>query len=80
VKSFVSESNLTELQRALGQYLIYKSWLAEIEPERLIYLALDTEPFEDLFVDVSGRILLKDYKLGLIVIDSEKEEIIEWIN
>ncbi len=80
VKSFVGVSAMTELQRAVGQYGIYKSWLTRIEPERQLYLALDKEPFDDLFEDISGRVLLEDHRIKIIVIDKVSEEIIKWIN
>ena len=80
VKSFVGASTMTELERAIGQYSIYKSWLARIEPERMLYLAIDETAFNYLFLDVSGQVLLEDYGIKLIVVAGANEEIVRWIN
>lgn len=71
---------MTELERAVGQYGIYRSWLARTEPERLFYLALDSEAYLDLFQDVSGQVLLEDHHIKLIVVDLAREELTEWIS
>lgn len=80
IKSFVGISTMTDLERAVGQYGIYRSWLARIEPERLFYLALDSEAYLDLFQDVSGQVLLEDHHIKLIVVDLAREELTEWIS
>lgn len=80
VKSFVGVSAMTDLERAVGQYAIYKSWLARIDPERILYLAIDSEIFENLFQDISGQVLLDDYEIRVIVVDKEHEEILQWIS
>ncbi len=54
--------------------------LNEIEPDRLLYLAIDDETFTELFYDVSGRILLDVKKIRLIVVDPVQEEITQWIS
>ena len=79
VKSFVGASPMTELEKAIGQYSIYKSWLARIEPERMLYLAIDETAFNHLFLDISGQVLLEDYGIKLIVVDEASEEIVRWI-
>ncbi len=79
IKSFASNSIISELEKAIGQYEIYKSWLTRIEPERVLYLALDHEAYIELFTDISGQVLLQDYQLKLITFNSEKEVIEQWI-
>lgn len=80
VKSFVGLSQISELEKAIGQFAIYKSWLARTEPERLLYIALDAEAYGELFQDISGQVLLEDYDIHLIVIQIEQREIDRWIN
>lgn len=79
IKSFVGMSKMNDLENAIGQYIVYRTYLHEIEPERLLYLAIDDETFTELFYDVSGRILLDVNKIRLIVVDPEQEEITQWI-
>jgi hypothetical protein len=40
VKSFVSPSEVQDLQNALGQYVLYHDILARTEPNRVLYLAI----------------------------------------
>ncbi|MCA9996398.1 MAG: hypothetical protein KDE56_11655 [Anaerolineales bacterium] len=47
----------------------------EVEPERVLYLAIDHETYAEIFYDISGQILLDANHIRLIVVDSEQEEI-----
>lgn len=80
VKSFVGLSLINDLEKAIGQYAVYRSWLSRTEPERVLYIALDLEVFGDLFQDISGQVLLEDYSIKLIVVDPENLEIVQWVN
>lgn len=80
IKSFVGVSKMNDLENAVGQYIVYRTYLHEIEPDRLLYLAIDRETYAEIFYDVSGRILLDANQIYLIVIDPEQEEITEWIS
>lgn len=80
VKSFVGASLVYDLERAIGQYAVYKSWIARTEPDRFLYLAVDAVIFDELFQDISGQVLLTDYDIKMIVVNSEQAEVIKWIN
>lgn len=40
IKSFLSTSAITDLHRALGQYVLYELLLEELEVDRKVYLAV----------------------------------------
>jgi hypothetical protein len=80
VKSFVGISKMNDLENAVGQYIVYRTYLHEIEPDRLLYLAIDSQTYVELFYDVSGRILLDANHIRLIVVEPDQEVIAEWIN
>jgi hypothetical protein len=40
--SFVGKSDVEDLEKALGQFVLYHDILDEIEPERVLYLAIRT--------------------------------------
>lgn len=80
MKSFIGVSTMADLEQALGQYLIYKSWLTRLEPERQLFMALGHKVAESIFDDISTRVLIKDYHLGLILVNTEQEEVVEWIS
>jgi hypothetical protein len=79
IKSFIGVSKMNELENAIGQYVVYRTYLREIEPERLLYLAVDDETYSELFYDISGRILLDANDIKVVVVDSNREEITQWI-
>ena len=79
VKSFISPSVVSDLQKALGQYTLYLDVLARLEPERILYLAIRQDTFTEVFQDPIGEILLENKRLKLLVFDEVKEEIQQWI-
>jgi len=80
IKSFIGRSTVSELEKAVGQYAVYRSWLSRTEPQRIIYLAVDKRAFSDLFEDISGRVLLEDYSINMIVVDVAIQEVVKWVN
>jgi len=79
VKSFIGPSAVTELEKAVGQYAVYRSWLSRTQAERLLYLAVDENAFNDIFEDIAGRVLIEDYAINMIVVDITTEEVVKWI-
>ncbi|MGK7875405.1 MAG: XisH family protein [Xenococcaceae cyanobacterium] len=79
VKSFVGKSDIDDLEKALGQYILYHDVLAEREPERILYLAVPKSIYNDLFEEPIGKLLLKNDRLNLIAFDPRKEVIVKWI-
>ncbi len=79
VKSFVGHSEINELQKAVGQYVMYHDVLEKTDPDRELYLAVPEEIFGDLFEEPIGRLLLDNERFRLIVFDPFKEVILKWI-
>jgi len=80
IKSFVSTSEMDNLEKAIGQYVIYRSVMTRSEPDRTLYLAIHKEVFRDIFEEPLGKLLLEDYQVRLIVYDSQAEVILKWIH
>jgi XisH protein len=80
IKSFVSPSEIRDLENALGQYVLYQNMLMRIEPERAIYLAIRESSFIKLFEQEVGQILLEHKVLKIVTFNPETEEIIQWID
>jgi len=78
IKSFIGPSPVADLGEAVGKYLLYKSWLARTEPERMLYLAVDTVVAVDVFGDPSAQVLLEDYSIRLLVVDVVQRRISRW--
>lgn len=80
IKSFLSRSKISDLEQAIGQYTIYRLWLSQTNPEYTLYLAIDQETYNEVFVDLSGRIVLEQGGIKVIVVDKETLEVVRWIN
>ncbi|MCP4203352.1 MAG: fatty-acid synthase, partial [bacterium] len=55
VKSFAGESDMHDLEMALGQFVLYRGVLAQVDPERTLYLAIPSFAFDDVFADQFGN-------------------------
>jgi XisH protein len=80
IKSFVSPSEIQDLENALGQYILYQNVLQKIEPERVLYLAIREAVFHKLFEQEVGQILLENKILKLLTFNPETEVITKWIS
>ncbi|MEY3328140.1 MAG: hypothetical protein RLZZ115_1021 [Cyanobacteriota bacterium] len=87
IKSFIGDSDISSfhtalgqyLHTALGQYLNYCQALEEKEPERIVYLAIPSETYEDFFQLSFIQRALRRYQVKLIIYDPKLEEIKQWI-
>jgi hypothetical protein len=78
IKSFIGVSRLDDLEKAVGQYLLYRSWLSRSDSERQLFLAISEEAQHRVFERNSARVLLQDYEIRLIVVNIDREEIVSW--
>ena len=61
VKSFVGQSDVRDLEQALGQYVLYRQIISEMKIERSLYLAVSQPTFNSVFTIELGQILLRAY-------------------
>jgi XisH protein len=80
IKSFCSDSDISEFHRALGQYLNYAQALEDKEPERLLYLAVPNETYNNFFQLPFIQKSLQRHGINLIIYDPIQEEIKQWIS
>ena len=78
IKMFGGKSAYDDLEKAFGQYQVYRAFLRQIEPNREIFLAVPTEKYEKIFTRASVKFLVAEFSIKLFIFDPEKEEIIEW--
>jgi hypothetical protein len=79
VKSFVGLSEMDDLEKAIGQYVVYHDVLLQVEPERDLYLAINEATFVNLFEEPIGKLLLDNRRVRLLVFDPQTEVIRQWI-
>jgi hypothetical protein len=78
IKSFISKSELYEFYTALGQFLGYRMALKRVEPERVLFLAVPKETYNNLFHQTIISDLVLENNVKIIVYNSVKEVIVEW--
>mgnify|MGYP003572923612 CR=1 FL=1 len=79
VKSFIGNSTMSDLEKAMGQYVVYRAVLEEREPKRTLYLAVPQWVVWNLFNQPLGQLLLKKNLVKVIGVDVQTEEIVEWL-
>ncbi len=80
IKSFLSPSAITDFHVALGQFLNYRTALREKESERNLYLAVDTETYDDFFPLPFIQLQIQEFQLKIVVYDIEIKEIVRWLS
>ena len=78
IKSFVGSSTLSEFHLALGQFVNYRYALADTEPDRVLYLAVPLDIYEEFFTLAFIQSVLRRSQLYLLVYDVGTEEITQW--
>lgn len=74
IKSFLGASQIVDLEKAVGQYIIYCGLLRRQEPDRVLYLAVPKYAFEGVLSTEVGQITAEAAALKLIVFPVVKEE------
>lgn len=78
-KGFGGKSEVTEFERALGQFIMYFQAIQDKEPERTLYLAVPVDFYQDFLSEPFFQILIKNNQLKIVVFNVIKEEIVSWI-
>lgn len=79
IKSFLNPSAITDFYTALGQFLSYRIALSQLEPDRILYLAVPFDTYKTFFQLAFTQKAIQTYQVSLIIYDSSKEVIFEWI-
>lgn len=79
IKVFGGLSFLNEFEKAVGQYLIYEQFLGELFPERILFLAVAEDVFNQSFSLPTIQAVVARQEIKLLVFNAEIEEIIKWI-
>ncbi|MEJ7698084.1 MAG: element excision factor XisH family protein [Pyrinomonadaceae bacterium] len=80
VKSFVGKSDISEFEKAVGQFIVYRFAMRKREPERQLFLAVELGIYENFFVNPEVLELIETEDLKVMVFDKLKEVIVRWIN
>jgi len=79
VKTFAGRSFIRELQQALGQYDLYLEIITLAGLDYELYLAISSLVYEAFFLRKGTHEVVQRRQLKLLVVDVEREEVIQWI-
>mgnify|MGYP001259584834 CR=1 FL=1 len=79
VKSFLGKSIISETQDAIGQFLMYQVVMSEFEANRVLYLAIEEEIFDNEFSDALKTLLLEKLNIKLLIFRASEEGIVKWL-
>ena len=80
VKTFGATSPVTDLHRAIGQYMFYDVLLRENEPDRFVFLAVDEEAYNGIFSEPIGELMINRLGIRLVIFDKLQKIIVRWIS
>ncbi|MEM9217466.1 MAG: element excision factor XisH family protein [Cyanobacteria bacterium P01_F01_bin.150] len=78
VKSFISPSPVSDLEQALGQYLLYEDLIKKLYPDYLLYLAVRQAVYNTFFQEELVQIVIDSRKPKLLIFDEQQEMITQW--
>lgn len=80
IKTFLAASTISEFHTAIGQFINYRIALEDDDPERQLYLAVPLDVYKRFFRYPFIQTVIRRNQIPLLVYDTEKQEIAEWIS
>jgi hypothetical protein len=82
VKDFADESVTSELERMIGQMMLYQWALDEVDPKRTLWLAINQTVYDEYVLDETSlfHAVIRRFNVNLRVVDQLREEILQWIS
>jgi hypothetical protein len=78
IKSFINPSSISEFHTAVGQYLNYRRALRTHEPNRVLYLAVPSQTYDEFFRLRFIQEGVEEYQIYLLVYNVEARSIVRW--
>lgn len=79
IKTFLAPSTISEFHTAVGQFINYRIALEYDDPERTLYLAIPLDIYKRFFKYSFIQTVIERNQIPLLVYDTEKKEISQWI-
>ncbi len=80
VKSFLGRSFINDLEKAVGQYVIYRNILQETVLDFDLYLGITQGIYRSYFQRPLAQMIVNRNQVKLLIIDAESEVIVQWID
>lgn len=78
IKSFSGPSELSDLHAAVGQFIVYREVLADLEPDRELYLAVPETVRAEVFEAGVGKMIFTRQIQRLVSYDPIRKELVKW--
>ncbi|AFZ17515.1 XisH family protein [Allocoleopsis franciscana] len=79
IKEFRGNSAIADLEQAIGQYVLYRLLLEQVDRERELYLAVADTTFDGIFSEPIGDLVMRELPMKLLIVDVEAVEVKRWI-
>ncbi len=79
VKSFLGASSISEFHTALGQFFNYRLALEEKDPDRILYLAVPLNTYDEFFTLQFIQKAVQRADLKLLIYNELQETVSQWI-
>ena len=79
IKSFISKSDLNDFEGALGKFQLYFYALEDLDPQRVLFLAIPIGFYNRFFSDVFFMKLIQRARLKILIYDEQTKTINSWI-
>ena len=79
IKSFISKSDLNDFEGALGKFQLYFFALEDLEPDRILFLAIPLGFYNRFFNDIFFTKLIRRANLKILVFDEQDKTVNLWI-
>lgn len=79
IKEFRGNSAIADLEQAIGQYVLYRLLLEQVDSERELYLAVADTTFDGIFSEPIGELVMRELPMKLLIVDVEAVEVKRWI-
>ncbi len=80
IKSFLGRSFISDLQSAIGQYLMYQDVLRAQSLDFTLYLAVPQLIYQDKFQTPLAQLIVGQQQINLLVFNADQETVEQWIS
>lgn len=78
IKSFLGSSEVSDFHSALGQAINYSFALRQEDPDRVLYVAIARDTYDDFFSREFVQKIIAEYQIKLLIFNPILQEVILW--
>jgi hypothetical protein len=79
VKVFDKPPFVSDFEKAIGQYSLYRFMLGKANIRRELYLAVSEKAYDEFFRILAVQEYTSEQQIYLLIFDPAKEEVLRWI-